>query len=715
MYTADDLVGQQIGNYEIQALVGRGAMARVYRAIEHPLERVVALKVMASSLEDDPTFARRFLQEARAIGALHHPNILPIYHYGEWHNRPYIVTELMSGGSVQERLKQEGFLSVEEAVDIISQIGSALEEAHSHGIIHRDLKPSNILLARDGRPVLADFGIAKIITGPQEAGITQAGTSIGTPEYMSPEQAMGAKVDRRSDIYSLGVVLYRLLTGRLPFERDSNLGILIAHTRDLPPPPRSYNPQIPAPVEAVIMRCLEKDPARRFQTASDMVNALQQAIGSQDWIEARPMPPLNPVPVSDVTPDPVPTPRPASTPIYIDEVPDPAEAGFEPPTSVVSPNPYRHRTVERPAAPEINYPPVRPEPAKRQPDLVAPVYSASYPAETAGRPLSQRKTRPGWLVPLILGVLALLIVGSGLAFLTRSKGETTVIGGQPTGSTSGGTATKPGSLIFGMVENGKWDIYSANPDGSAIKKLTTGTADNISPALSPDGKTLLYVAARAGGRWQIRSLNLGSGNDIALTPGDSQDQYPAWSPDGKQIVFSSNRETGGNSARLYIMTADGNQVRRLNDDNAGYSSWSPSNFIVYSYYTGSIHALRRVDPVSGATTDLTIKGDPAEYDLPVWSPDGKQIVAVRGAGADRAIYLLNSGGGGFTRVTPAGETATNPSWSPDGKRITYLTRVGTDGSGRDRWELAQINTDGSQRRQLTSDGRQKFYLIWGAL
>lgn len=727
MRAADELIGQQIGNFEIQSVVGRGAMAKVYRALEHPLERTVAIKVMAPSVEDDPTFARRFLQEARAIAALHHPNILTIYHYGEWQGRPYIVTELMDGGSLQELLQQQGPLPLAEAVDIISKIGSALEEAHSHNIVHRDLKPSNVLLDQSHtRPVLADFGIAKIINNRDDGSLTMAGTSLGTPEYMSPEQAMGGKIDRRSDIYSLAIVLYRLLTGRLPFERESPLATLIAHTRDIPTPPRHYNPALPPAVEQVILRCLEKDPNRRYQTVSEMVNALRQAAGMGQKIAPQPMPPLDPRPVTDVSPDEMPgkseglsweQPTSANNEFAGANFPRDEARDFtgaeeeyypdEPPTAVVTPNPYRQPRIS--AQESYNNP---------NAGLVVPAeYSASYPATTANpqpltpdpRPLTSNP-RPRWLFPLMIGVLVLVAVIVGAGFLFNGFGA----GDQGSNSTNSGPvpSTKEGLLLFSMVENDKWDIYSMKPDGTNLKKLTNNTdADNLSPTLSPDGKTLAYVAARSGGRWQIRRMNLDGSNNIPLTPGTAQDQYPAWSPDGKQIIFSSTRETGGSGTRLYVMNADGNNVTRLNDDNAGYSSWSPAKQVAYTYFNGNFHALRHFDPATRATKDLT--SERVEYDFPVWSPDATHLLAVRGSNSDRAIYLMDANGGNLKRLSPSGETATNPVWSPDGKRVTYLVRVGTDSSGRDRWELAQINADGSGHRQLTSDGKQKFYLSWG--
>ncbi len=745
MQTADELTGQNLENYQIENLIGRGAMAKVYRALEHPLERPVAIKLMAPLGEEDPTFAKRFLQEARAIATLHHPNILTIYHYGEWEDRPFIVTELMEGGSLQDRLEKEGRLGLHETVEIISKIGSALEEAHSHNIVHRDLKPSNVLLGRNGRPVLGDFGIAKILTNQEEGQITAVGTSLGTPEYMSPEQAMGGNIDRRSDIYSLGVLVFRLLSGHLPFERESPLATLIAHARETPRGLREFNPAITPQVEMVVMRCLEKEPDRRFQTASEMVNALQASAGTGEKIAAHPMPPLDPTPLNDVSPDPIPVSNPYGLPGKKEELrPNPNRLNQIDNLAALNnsgsgPPPVMEQGEEQKTTPNFpNTPPSGMEGARR----VSPIYPANRPPAPpplpAGRyrKVSSRETgmaQPGTrqpqtpnpatnrgkrvIFPLFLAFGALLILALGLYFLARSLPGFPSAGptaqNNPAGVTSGPSSpgTSSGKLIFSMVENSKWDVYSANSEGKELKKLTSGSGDNLSPSVSPDGKTLLYTAAGPNGRWQIRKVELESGTDTPLTPGDAQDQYPAWAPDGKQIIFTSNRETGGNSSRLYLMDANGGNLRKLNNDNASYSSWSPNNSIVYSFFNGTNHALRLYDPNSKATKELTA-GDKSEYDFPAWAPDGKRIAVVKGLNSDRSIYLLNADGTNPQRITPQGETATNPAWSPDGKTISYLTKAGVGPDGRDRWELAQVNQDGSNRRQLTDDGKQKFYLNW---
>lgn len=268
-----NLVGRNIGPYEIREQIGQGGMATVYRGYQTSLNRYVAIKVLATWMAQDSQFVQRFRQEALAAGGLRHPNILNILDAGTFEGQHYIVMDYVSGGTLADHLRK-GALSPDQAADLIAQIADALDHAHRRGIVHRDIKPSNILIDEDGRPLLADFGIAQAVgTGPR---LTQAGASIGTPEYMSPEQSQGERVDGRSDIYSLGIVLYQMLTGRVPFQATTPVATLYQVVHEPPPPPRLLNPSIPPYLETTILRALAKQPEQRFASAKEMAEALRQ-------------------------------------------------------------------------------------------------------------------------------------------------------------------------------------------------------------------------------------------------------------------------------------------------------------------------------------------------------------------------------------------------------------------------------------------------------
>lgn len=268
------LIGQIINNsYEILGELARGGMATVYRAHQLSMQRDVAIKVLPREFLHQPTFRERFKQEAAIAARLEHRAIVPVYDYGEWEGIPYIVMRLMEGRSV-DNLLLNGPLSLEQTQQIIRQVASALDYAHGQGVLHRDLKPSNILLDRSGDAYITDFGIARIMSSNQQ--LTSTGV-VGTPAYMSPEQAQGHELDGRSDIYALGIVIFEMLTARRPFEADTPYSVAVMQVTKAPPSPRHYNPAIDLGVEAVILKALSKDPSQRYPTAFALAGALDDA------------------------------------------------------------------------------------------------------------------------------------------------------------------------------------------------------------------------------------------------------------------------------------------------------------------------------------------------------------------------------------------------------------------------------------------------------
>jgi len=254
------------GRYELTRILGRGGMAEVYAAHDQVLDRSVAVKLLLERFKEDSAFTRRFSDEAKHAARLNHPHLVAVYDTGQDDGQPFIVMELVDGRSLQEALA-EGGLDVTTAVTVVASVCDALGYAHEHGVIHRDVKPGNIMLAKDGSVKVTDFGIARAIGNDT---VTRTAAVLGTAAYLSPEQAQGGAIDPRSDLYSLGVVLYEALTGTQPFRGDSAVTVAYQHVQEQPRPPRERNPQISVALEAVVLRALAKNPANRYQTAADM-------------------------------------------------------------------------------------------------------------------------------------------------------------------------------------------------------------------------------------------------------------------------------------------------------------------------------------------------------------------------------------------------------------------------------------------------------------
>lgn len=266
-------IGQEFGGYRILSQVGKGGMATVYKAFQASLDRYVAVKVMPPFYaQEDETFLKRFQREARAVAKLRHPNILMVIDFGEHDGFTYIVMEYVDAGTLTDRLGSP--LPLDDITTIIDQIASALDYAHGQGVVHRDVKPSNILLPKPNWPLLTDFGLAKIVGGSQ---LTITGSIAGTPAYMSPEQGQGESVDSRSDIYSLGIVLYEMATGGVPYHAETPMAVVVKHIIEPLPLPRSKNSDLPEAVERVILKALAKKPEDRYQRVVDLSNALMKA------------------------------------------------------------------------------------------------------------------------------------------------------------------------------------------------------------------------------------------------------------------------------------------------------------------------------------------------------------------------------------------------------------------------------------------------------
>src|SRR5215510_4166841 len=273
--------GQTLGPYRILNQIGQGGMATVYKAYQPSMDRNVAVKVLPGQLAQSPEFTQRFQQEARIIAKLEHAHILPVFDYGESEGISYFVMRFLEAGTLKDKMESGRPLPLREIDRLFTQLADALSYAHSMGVVHRDLKPANALIDSRGNLFLTDFGIAKILEGTSPR-LTQTDAIMGTPAYISPEQAQAEKVDQRSDIYSLGIILYEMVTGRVPYTADTPLAVILKHVTHPLPLPSSIKPDIPETIERVLLKALAKNPDDRFANVSDFLTAWKLALDSKE-------------------------------------------------------------------------------------------------------------------------------------------------------------------------------------------------------------------------------------------------------------------------------------------------------------------------------------------------------------------------------------------------------------------------------------------------
>src|SRR3954465_10179643 len=268
------MIGQIIGNYKIEDKIGEGGMGAVYKGVDTMLDREVAIKALKPELASQTSVVERFRTEAVTLAKLNHPNVATLYTMFRQGEELYMVLEFVRGETLDNILQRRGALPAAEAIPVFCQVLDGIDHAHELGIVHRDIKPANMMLTDKGTLKVLDFGIARLLGS---ARMTRAGNIIGTLEYMAPEQVRGLETDGRSDLYALGMMLYEVLTGKLPFDTENEFELMKAQTELIPAPPRTLNPNIPPAVEAAIMKAIEKDPDKRFQTGGEFREVLMNA------------------------------------------------------------------------------------------------------------------------------------------------------------------------------------------------------------------------------------------------------------------------------------------------------------------------------------------------------------------------------------------------------------------------------------------------------
>lgn len=665
------LIGQQIDQYRIEKHIARGGMADVYLAFDVELERDVALKLMRDSLAQDAELLSRFEREAKAAAGLNHPHIIQIFSAGfSAAGRPYLAMQYIRGGSLQQKLQDLAAagqrMATDKALSLARQVASALDAIHQAGIVHRDLKPSNILLRPDGAPIVSDLGIAAVRSAATR--LTRTGLVLGTPDYMSPEQGAGKAVDGRADLYALGIILYEMLAGRVPFAADSPLAVIHQHMAVAPPPLHELRPDLSPATHTVVAACLQKEPAHRYPSAAGLVTALDAAIayeaGYSDYLPAPPQPP-GVVPagkrpywlyglivflllllgggaiwrIRATTLQPTATAVPTAQSIASQPtdtataVPTPTLA----PTATSTATPAPTNTATPTATPTVT---AVPSATPTVLPLPSPAFTAPY-----GRIV---------FTCFIDGFDEICTIGADGSYETRLTVN-------PVTDFYASISTDGRQIAFASRREGSWLAYRMNTDGGMLQRLGPSNVGAVyAPAISPDGQRVAVAVDEGSGRQSIWISNLDGSNPFQLVTA-SITEDPVWSPDGRQLAFASTMD-----GRMdhFIINADGSGLHKLEVDVAQI----------------------------GGRCD--------------WSPDGRWLAFYAGPRDDRDIYLAAIDGSVVYKLTDGGGNLA-PSLSPDGHWITFTSY--RDGDA----EIFIMRPDGSGVTQLTFNDRADWQPNWG--
>jgi hypothetical protein len=685
----DSMVGRILGHYELMELIGRGGMARVYKSIQPALERYVAVKLLHPSVAADEEFLARFHREAKAAASLRHPHIVQIFDFGHQREHYYMVMELIDGPTLRDefqRLKAlDETLPFSEVQRIVGEVSEALDYAHDRGIIHRDVKPANILLTPEGQAVLSDFGLAFMIEGPRQ---TITGF-VGTPEYMSPEQGQGLEVDGRTDVYSLGVVLYEMLTGRVPFTAKTPMGVVMKHISEPLPPPRSVNPDIPEGVEQVLVKAMSKDPRDRYSRAGELSRALAEAFeaaagigfGDASYVEA-----------------------PTAVPVIPKEIPEVVE---EPEAGL------RCAKCGAELSPDMRFcgecgTPVseRLQPPTPPPPVVAP--PSAPPSEPFVITVEERRPERSKLslriAVLGAGLLAAIVLAVIVAVATiRGRGpsadEPTVAGGVGGTVVSRASDTPSPTVVPTEVQ-----------PTATVAVISTPTATPTAPAIA--SPTPIEATSTPTPTPTRPAPTATPTQQPTVRPTLEPTKPPVITSYKNKIVFKSNREGG---EALYVMDPDGSDQRRLDDESVytnalALEAISPDGKwrLEVREIDGNVD-IWKID-VAGIPPDYRITSNDRIDQEPVWSPtDPNRIAFVSDRGGSTDIWTQNvSGPLEDKRLTDNPDYDKHPSWSPDGNQIVYWS--GPEGGP---WQIWVVNAaDGSNKRNISNNDYNDWDPIW---
>jgi len=710
--------GTRLGSYEVVAQIGAGGMGEVYEARDTKLSRNVAIKVLPSAFVNDPERLARFQREARMLAALNHPNIATIHGLEHSDGTHFLIMELVAGETLAERVKRDGPLPVEEALKIAVQIAEALEAAHDKGIIHRDLKPANVKVTPDGKVKVLDFGLAKAFSGdgassdPSDSptlsrAATMQGVILGTAAYMSPEQARAKAVDKRTDIWAFGCVLYELLTGKQAFQGETVTDI-IAKILQSEPEWKSLPAATPAKVSDLLRRCVQKDQILRFRDAGDARIEIHEALA----------PPFPAEPSSVVN-----QPRSARGWFIIAGLAALVLVGITSvavwnlkPTPALQPQPVTRTVIDLPPGDRLA------TPAADQP-MVAISPDGSHLAYVAIRGSTQQRYLRGIgslearAIPGTEGAenpffspdsqWLGFFAGGKLKKVSVAEGAAVTLGGDVSfarGATWGGQ----GAIIFAPTANSV--LQQISDGGGTLRPLThfeKGEATHRWPEFLPDGRSLLFAAGASTGNWataQVVAQSLATSERRNLIQGGTN---PRYAPSGHLLYVQAGTLMAApfDAQRLRLTGA---AVPVLEDvlqsaaTGAAQYSVSASGSLVF--VPGGVGAFsRKLVWVSRNGEEHPIAAPPHGYRDPELSPDGRRlVVTVQEQETQAWVYDLVQDR--LTRLTFGGNLNNFPIWTPDGKRVAFSS--GREGPPNIFWQPS--DGSGGPERLTTSDYGQQY-------